>query len=434
MKLNLRHIFIMLIIIVSAVQVVSAEDDTSSSSTTSGTAYSYISVTSVEQDPEVLMYGDTGTITVTIKNTGSESVSIKRAELYTKDLNVLNDDAYDTVGYIGAGNEMQFTFTVKATSPDGIYYPRFYLDFTGSNSLSYSIPVKIGSTGLSISLTDAPEYYQEGKSDKITLTIGNPRENGVSGVSVCVKGDGITSTQSSHFIGSLDADSSSVVSFDVTPNTETDMIFEVTYYNGMNTHTSELSVPVVFGEDKKSANPVLNNVEITSSGSYQTISGDITNAGLEDAKSVVVTVKSPATAVDPYKSYVIGALEADDFSSFDVTFTSISGEIPILISYKDVDGNTYEKTVTVSSDSQSSKISGSSGSFEASGQNNARSGGGSGGMPGMGNMGSGLNSIPVFEILVVIIAGTGLFFAIRKGLFKKAVDLGREKSGMLKKR
>ncbi len=427
MKINFKQALFLLIIMMSAVQAAAAEE-------TESTAYTYISVTSVTQDPPVFMNGDTGTITVNVKNTGSQSVSVKRAELYTKDLQVLNDQAYDIVGYIGAGNEMQFTFTIKATSPDGIYYPRFYLDFAGSNSLSYSIPVKIENSGLSIAVTDAPEYYQEGKTDSVSLTIGNPRENSVSGVSIAVKGDGLSSTQTSHFIGALAKDASSVVRFDVTPSSETDMTFVVTYNNGMTTHTSEIYIPVIFGEDKKSANPVLNNVEISSSGSYKTISGDITNAGLDEAKSVVVTVGSPGVAVDPYKSYVIGSLEADDFSSFDVTFTSASGEIPIIISYKDESGNNYEKTVTVSSESKSSEISGTSGSAGASGQQGGPSGGGPGGMPGMGNMGSGMNSIPVFEILIVIIAGTVLVFAWRKGVLKKAADIGREKLGTLQKR
>ncbi|MBN2735261.1 MAG: hypothetical protein JXQ82_10475 [Methanomicrobiaceae archaeon] len=414
MRLSFKHAIILLIVLISAVHVVSAED--------TGDAYSYVAITSTSSDPQVFMHGDTGTITINVKNTGTESVSINRAALYTKDLKVLNDEAYDTVGYIGAGNEMQFTFTVKADSPDGIYYPRFYLDFTGSNSLSYSLPVKIESTGLVIAVTDSPDYYQEENTDRIILSIGNPRENSVSGVTVTVKGDGISSRQTSHFIGSLSSDASSAVSFDVTPEYETDMTFAVTYNNGMNTHTSEITIPAVFGEDKMSANPVLNNVEISGSGSYMTLSGDISNAGIDEAKSIVVTVGSPAVAVDPYKSYVIGSLEADDFSSFDVTFTSTSDEVPVIISYKDEDGNNYEKKVSVSTNSGSSGISG------------APSGGGRGGMPGMGNMGSGMSSIPVFEIFIVIISGIVLVFAWRKGILKKAVNFGRERMNTLQKR
>jgi hypothetical protein len=43
-------------------------------------------------------------------------------------------------------------------------------------------------------------------------------------------------------------------------------------------------------------------------------------------------------------SYVAGSLKADDFSGFEINFRSDSPEIPILISYRDSDGNLFETT------------------------------------------------------------------------------------------
>jgi hypothetical protein len=73
-------------------------------------------------------------------------------------------------------------------------------------------------------------------------------------------------------------------------------------------------------------------------GRYQ-LTGEVSNAGLEAANAVTVTVGGNATPVDPYRSYVVGSLEPDDFASFELSFTAEApGEIPLLIEFKDSDG------------------------------------------------------------------------------------------------
>ncbi|UUX93750.1 COG1361 S-layer family protein [Methanoplanus endosymbiosus] len=419
-------ILMFLIIAVSFCGIVSADDSESS-------AYTQVAVTDVNLDPGVFVKGDTGIITITVKNTGTESVSINRAELYSNDISVVNDDAYDTVTPIGAGNEMQFSFTVDADAPDGIYYPRFYLDYTGSNSFSYNIPVKIESTGLSISVIDSPDSWQEGNEEKITLLIGNPRENTVNGVEISPLGEGVTSSQTSYFIGNLEPDESCEMKFDITPEDAKYIEFDASWRNGINKHISSVSIPVSYGDDKTGADPILNNVETKTSGSYSTVSGDITNAGLEDAMSIVVTVGSPAVPVDPYKIYVIGSLEPDDFSSFDVTYElqsdKYSAEIPVIITYKDLNGNDYEKEYSISSGSGSAVSSGSSSPDPSDvGSNTQRGGGGM-----MGGMGGGFSKIPVLEIVVIIIAGLGLVVIWKKGYIKKGSEAVKAKLAKGKK-
>jgi len=89
------------------------------------------------------------------------------------------------------------------------------------------------------------------------------------------------------------------VTFDVWADRETDLAFNVSYRNGLNTHHSILTVPVTIGGRETAAELVVNNVEVTRNGFLVTISGDVTNAGLEDAKAVKVTVGSPAEPTDP---------------------------------------------------------------------------------------------------------------------------------------
>ncbi|MCK4268964.1 MAG: hypothetical protein KAW93_00620 [Methanogenium sp.] len=311
-------------------------------------AAAQVSVTNVVIDPLVMMKGDCGTVTIEITNSGTEGVAIRSARLISGDITVVDNQNYATVGSIGGGNRMSFTFTVKANTPDGIYYPRFYIDYRDSGSLSYYIPLNVKDTELELSLTDKPDSFQKGKEEIVKILIGNPRQNAVNGVSLTPLGEGMEFTGTSYFIGNLAPDAAANVSFGVTPQMEGDIIFQVTYRNGINTHSTEISLPVIFSKGKKSAEPVLNNIEVITEGGHYKVTGDVTNAGLEDAKSVLVTSGSPGVPVDPFRVYVVGSLEPDDFSGFEITFTAEDADaIPLLISYKDNDGNVFEETVSV---------------------------------------------------------------------------------------
>jgi LPXTG-motif cell wall-anchored protein len=112
------------------------------------------------------------------------------------------------------------------------------------------------------------------------------------------------------------------------------------YDNGDNPHTVSLEMPVSFTPDKKKASPQMSNVQAKLESGVYHITGDITNAGLENANGVTVTALSPAVPQDPYKAYVIGALKPDDFGSFEVTFAASGAtSVPLQMSYKDADGN-----------------------------------------------------------------------------------------------
>ena len=51
------------------------------------------------------------------------------------------------------------------------------------------------------------------------------------------------------------------------------------------------------------------------------MTGDVYNAGLEVANSVLLTTGG-GQPVNPYRNYVVGSLQPDDFSSFELTFTA----------------------------------------------------------------------------------------------------------------
>ena len=307
-----------------------------------------VTVTSSSLDPAVLMKGDTGTLTVVIQNNGAEPVAIKSVRLYNDGV-VATSDPYPVVGEIGAHNNKTFTFTLRASGGEGTFYPMFVVDFREGGSLRYPVPIQVEDTPLSVSVIGKPDAFAQGRTADITILVGNPRPNAASGVQVVPQGTDFTVTPTGGFIGALAPDGSSTDRFNLTPTAETDVAFQVIWRNGINTHTADLTLPIAFSEDKRQADPVVTNVEVTPIAGGYRIVGDVMNAGLESARSVLVTTGAPAAPTDPFRVYVVGTLDPDDISSFEVTFRADGGarEIPVVVEYRDDDGNRYTATTMV---------------------------------------------------------------------------------------
>jgi len=333
------------------------------------------------------------------------------------------------VGLLGSRNSLQFTFMIDADVEDGTYFPIFYVDVTGAGSLRYPVPVRVDDTDIMVSVVDAPSTFYPGSKEEITLAIGNSRENEITSVTVTPKGQGIRTTQSSIFVGTLQPDEKKDVTFEITASSATDLVFDVSWRNGPNEHHTQLTLPVVMGERRVAAELVVNSVEVTEGASATTIKGDVTNAGLKDAKSVTVTTGAPAKAVDPNPVYVIGALEPDDFSSFEVTCIAQGGSsVPLIIEYRDDEGDSYQNTVDISlrnaaPAASGSGTSGSGQTFPAGGPggqgNNRRPG-------GFFSFGSGISRVPFLEIGVIIIGFVAVLVAWRKGYVKRIGDRFRK--------
>ncbi|WP_304836814.1 COG1361 S-layer family protein [Methanocalculus sp.] len=398
----------------------SAED------TTSYSAASMVSVTGVTISPDILMKGDTALVTVTITNNGDQSVKLSRAILYgtqsaTGDgITVADTTNYNSIGDIGAGVSRDFVFTINAVGQDAIYYPIFYLDFQNAGSIRYPLPVKVQSDSIRVSLVDMPDVFTAEKKESVTLLIGNPRDNAVQGVIVNLLGDGVASTQSGYFLGTLKAGESTKVSLDISASYSSNPVIAVSYRNGMNTHTTSLDLAIEVGESKTAPRMVVNNLATGISGGVSTITGDVSNAGIEDARSVVVTVGTPARAIDPYSQYVIGSLESDDFSSFEVTYDAGGHtSIPIIVSYKDLHGNDYTMTYLF----DTGAVSMTSGGGVTSSGSAPAAGGQPGGMGMMGMSGAGLGSLPLLEFVLFIGLVVAVVICWRRGYLARAFTI-----------
>lgn len=382
------------------------------------TPESQIAVMGITISPEVFMYGDTGVIGVEIRNTGSTGVAISAARLLSDGVTVVNDETYDVVGTVGPGSTMQFTFTVKADVADGIYYPAFYLDMRDGGSFRYHIPVQVSDSQIWVSIQNAPETFPADSEDTVILSVGNPRENTVNGVTIIPTGIGFTSTPKAVFLGNLPADMVRSASFNITASQATDLTFIISYRNGINQHNETLTLPVVVGRRTVDPEMVINNIEIARNGPSIDLTGDVTNAGLKDAYSVQVTVGSPAQAIAPYPVYVVGRLEPDDFSSFEITCRAEgASSVPLIVQYKDATGKTYEETVTVSLTDTQSPSQGNTGIQSGAGSTSPWNGPGGESMSGSSEGGSA--RVPILEIALVIIGGVVVAIAWRKGYFAK---------------
>jgi hypothetical protein len=122
-------------------------------------------VTDYTVTPAVLMPGDTGTITLTIKNTAlaaSEkentgivsggtfastkntdiNVFIENVHLDENGIQVLNED-FDRIGELGPGQSVPVTFVIKAPAESGIYFPEAWIDVKNGRSTRFPVPVNV---------------------------------------------------------------------------------------------------------------------------------------------------------------------------------------------------------------------------------------------------------------------------------------------------
>ena len=317
-------------------------------------------VSSATYDPEVFFSGDTGTLTIAVTNGNTDKgVAVNHAQI-SGDAIKSTSQPYDSSSNLGPGQTQSFPFSITANGLDGIYYPTFSLSFRDADSLYYRAKVKIDNTPIIVTILDRPDTFSQGKKKTIYAQVANPRGNKVKNVKLDISGTGISATPSEVFVGDMNPGAKIPVNFSVTADQPTVLHLTLNYDNGDNPHSVTTDLPIPFGVDKKQANPVISNVEVKSDAGIYHITGDVNNAGLETANTVMVTTLSPAVPQDPYKTYVVGALKPDDFGSFEVTFSATGADtIPLQLSFKDADGNVYNSLQDVKI---SSSISGGSAS------------------------------------------------------------------------
>lgn len=389
-------------------------------------AAALVYVSGYEITPGVFYPGETGTVTVYVTNAANTSVSVSQPNLIEPNIRVINQGAFATATSIGPGETIEYNFVITAGTSDVTCFPLFTTSTTvyGAKAIHSQIRLRIDSTAVRTSISVKPDTFSLSTKGLVNVSVVNPRSGDITNVLIVPEVDGATVSPDEFYVGTLKAGSSVQVPFAITPEKATDVTFHVSYNNGDNKHTSDVVLPLRLGENKKGAEIVVNNIESSAAGSTVTLKGDVTNNGLTDARSVIVTVGSPATPVNPNPVYAIGNLEPDDFSSFEVTYTQTApGTVPIIVEYKDTDGNVFTEKFTVSANAN-----GATAGAASAGIQNAPAGSTSNRRGGMfGSFGSGLNQVPVTEIVIILGAIIALVIAWKKGLLKRFTDRFRKK-------
>ena len=328
------------------------------------------SIQSLTVTPGTLLPGESGQLQFTIQNAGLTPLVIDKISV-TDSENVISvkHPAITSLGAIGASKSLTITLPISAKDVDGTFYPTLYVDFKYDSAtnlqytyLKYPFAVTVDSKSVSLSVTERPEVFEPDTTQIVGLSIGNLRANQIDSVVVTASGEGVSCEEGMVFAGTLAPGASSDVFLTVITSEKTESInLDVSYKNGANWHTDTLTIPVEGGELKTGAELFVNNIEITSGASYTTITGDVNNAGLQTAKGLVVSLNG-AEPLQPYPVFVVGSLDADGLSEFELTFTNPeSDSLDLIFTYKDDNGNTYvqEETVSISAvQSAGSAVSG----------------------------------------------------------------------------
>jgi hypothetical protein len=426
MKIQCIIVSVLLLLIgTSAVSAASISGNTASvTNPLDAAALAYVS--GYEVSPAVFYPGETGTVTVHVTNAANSSLWVSQPNLIEPSIDIVNDDAFATATSIGPGETIDYNFVITADGFDGTYFPLFTVSTNvyGGRAIHSQVRVKIDSTDVRASIAAMPDTFSISNKDIVNISIVNPRAGDVTDVLIVPEVNGADISPEESFVGTLKAGTSVQVPFAVTPDRETDVTFHVTFRNGDNKHTIDVVLPVALGENKKGAQIVVNNIQSSSAGSTTTLKGDVTNNGLTAAKSVLVTAGSPATPVNPNPVYAIGNLEPDDFSSFEVTYTTRGpGAITLIVQYKDAEGHVFEEKSTIDGNAtgfaSAAGLNGPMGA--ASGSSFNPRGGGM-----FGSFGSGFNQIPVTQIVIILIAVILLIIAWKKGLLKRFADRFRK--------
>ena len=417
-KSALISIFLVLLL-VSVIPVASAATNTAS----------MLYVSSVTMDPAVLYPFEQGTISITLGNSGNQSIGLSNPNIFSTTVDIVGTDNFKTMSYIASGSTIKYSFLISAPPPEGNHFGIFSIEPKDGDVFHYPLLIKVDSTNIMAGISDAPQVFPLAIEKPVNLSIINPRDGKIDNIRVTASGSGIKISPSEKYVSSLAAQSSLEIPFTVTPSQSANLSFHISYQSGDTDHSTDVILPINIGNDKTSAVPIVNNVVLTTKGSYYDITGDITNTGITDAKGLTVTVGSPAQATGTFAEYPIGSLSSDDAGSFEVTFTCQDlSSVPLVLRWKDAVGNDYSVTKKLNLGSElgtggnisASRSSGST-SVGAGGPGGvSRTGGNFGGASLFSaSRGGGISSFyPVIAAGILVVAGIVLYIK-RKWLIAK---------------
>jgi hypothetical protein len=174
-------------------------------------------ISSSQVNPAVLMPGDLGLVTVTLKNTATGAtrtetltpflgqtissvtdVSAMVENVYLNgrnDIQVLAGNAQFT-GPLGPGQSVNLTFLIEAPEKSGVFFPVLHVSVENADALFYPIPVvvnlEVGTQKRpALVLTqERPGYLPPGETGETNITLSNEGASAASDITLRVERDG----------------------------------------------------------------------------------------------------------------------------------------------------------------------------------------------------------------------------------------------------
>ena len=389
-----------------------------------------VMVTDYNVYPEVLMPGDTGTITVTIQNMDTQSAETEttttkttsyessttttstiRAEIETirlssrsRDIEWLREGAqrseYYNIGALGPGESITISLPIKAATyaSDRTYFPEVCIEVEKGENVRFPIPVKVDSADVKIS-TDAPSSIAVGEITTIGLTVLNTRQNKIEAVRLVPMTKGVKFSPSEFPIGTITPDELVNASFDIAigdsfGRSENEIEFKVEYKNGDNYHESYCKIPIEVVDGygvRLIASKFPSSIII---GEMAEIELDTVNTRSDEAKSAIVVPLTEEPLYQP-SEYYIGNMKPGDLytAQFKIDTSNMKtgvNNLDFKVRYKDANGYQESDVCTLTLNAVA---------MEATKTNTASSGG---------------FIIPIVVILVIIALGSVLYIRRRK--------------------
>jgi len=170
-----------------------------------------VTATESSVTPAVLMPGDTGMITVTLKNTAQTSTATESdAQITTQtdlnptitsvfldgkgDIEVLGGNSQFT-GDLGPGQEVTLSFLIRAPEEAGIYFPVLRVRVRGAEGLTYPVPVNVNmpiatlSTAMLVITQDETGYVVPGETIRRNVTITNSGRSAAEDIRIRIADD-----------------------------------------------------------------------------------------------------------------------------------------------------------------------------------------------------------------------------------------------------
>lgn len=343
-------------------------------------------ITGFEVTPAVLMPGDTGIVTITIKNTAETAsekensgillgstfastkntdinVFIENVHLEENGIVVLTED-FDRLGELGPGQSVPVTFVIKAPAKSGIYFPEVWVDVKNGRSTRYPVTVNVN-TDISTQKKPAlfvaqelPDRVAPGDDCTVKVRVMNTGLTRASDISMEVNSSIqslVLTTSGRYYQEHLDPGewTNMTLGFATDKNIPTGIdtvTLAITYHNPDGTperQTETLGIPVM-GRADIAISSVSTDPVRPVPGNMFTLIVRVENTGTDQATSVRAALDSPFAGT---KTAFIGSIDKDsDAPAIFYLQATKDGTVPanLTITYNDDFGShTVSEQATV---------------------------------------------------------------------------------------